>query len=250
MAFHLCAYVENQDTGGVLTPVAALADPSMTVSGDNIQIPDYAPYLAGVYALGTTITRAQLQAPSLRRTINYEVYPVNVGIEPLSPPVKPIMLRNPIPLDPGEQMQAYLSEGVAGAEYGVVLVWLSDGEITPAEGEIYTVRVTNATTLTAYTWTNVALTFDQVLPVGRYAIVGASFSSAGMLAFRFLFQGQTARPGGLGSDAVSDIPADGQRFGGWGIWGEFHSTTPPTVDVLSISADTSTTGVIDLIKLE
>lgn len=247
--FHLAAYSESQDTGGVLVPCAALADPSMTVGGDNIQIPDYASMLMGAMGIGANINRAQLQSPSLRRTVNYEIFPLNANAEPLTPQAIAMFGEGPIQLDAGEQMQAYVAEGAAGAEQETVLVWLSDGPIQPIAGDIYSVRVTAAATLAAYGWTNAALTFDQVLPVGRYAIVGAAFLSTGLLAFRFLFQGQTPRPGGVGFDTFSEGPQFGQRFGGWGSWGEFDSTTPPTVDFLSISADTSETGVLDLVRV-
>ena len=248
MAFHLCGFYESQDSA-VLVPTAALADPSMTVSGDNIQIPDYASMLIGAMGIGANLTRAQLQSPSLRRTINYEIRGLNVGAEPLTPPVVNLFPYTPIQLDVDEQLQAHMAEDAAGASVGVILVWLADGAISPAEGEIFQVRVTNASTLVAYTWTNGALTFDQVLPVGRYAIVGARFESAGLLAFRFLFQGSTPRPGGIGCDAASDLSFQGQRRGGWGSWGEFQSTTPPTVDFLSLSADTAQTGTLDLIRV-
>lgn len=245
---HLCGFYESQDSA-VLVPTAALADPSMTVSGDNIQVPEYASMLVGAYAIGANVTRAQLQSPSLRRILNYEIRPVNVGAEPLSPPVTGLFNGSAIQLDVDEQLQAHMAEDAAGASAVTILVWLSDAGLAPIDGEIFTVRVTNATTLVANTWTNGALTFDQVLPVGKYAIVGARFESAGLVAFRFLFQGQTARPGGLGCDAAADLEMKGQRGGGWGSWGEFNSTNPPTVDFLSISADTSQVGLLDLIKV-
>ena len=142
-----------------------------------------------------------------------------------------------------------MAEDAAGASAGTILAWLTDGPIAPVSGEMFTVRVTNADTLVANVWTNGALTFDQVLPVGQYAIVGAVFISAGLLAFRFLFQGSTPRPGGLGYDDVSDLPPDKQRYGGLGVWGEFDSRTPPTVDFLSRAADTSQVGYLDLVRI-
>lgn len=247
--FHLCAYSESQDSGGLLVNVAALADPAMTVSGDNIQIPDYAPYLMGAAGQGVTISRAQLQSPSLRRVVNFEIRPVN-QLALFQDPARGIWTpENPIPLDVNEQLQALASETAAGAEQETVLVWLSDGPIAPVSGEIYTVRVTSAVTTVAYTWTNGPLVFDQVLPVGRYAVVGAVFSSTNMLAFRFLFQGSTPRPGGVGADGLDYHPQNGQRNGIWGSWGEFESTTPPTVDYLTSVANASEVGILDLIKV-
>ena len=156
---------------------------------------------------------------------------------------------NPITLDEDEALNAFVAENLMGAEQEYVLVWLGDGPVQPVGGEIFTVRVTNTTTLVADAWTNGAITFDQTLPVGDYQIVGARFSSAGLIAFRFVFVGGNNRPGGLGVDAAGDLNAKGQRHGGWGVWGDFRHNRPPTADFLSISADTSQTGELDLIKV-
>ena len=72
MAFTLVGYTESQDTSNALTAVAALADPHVTINGDDIIIPELN-QLLGIYASGTTITRAQLRSPSLRRVVNLEV---------------------------------------------------------------------------------------------------------------------------------------------------------------------------------
>lgn len=246
--FHLCGYTESLDSA-TLANIAALADPTLTVSGDNIQVPEYASMLAGAYALGANTTRAQLQSPSLRRLANQEIYPCDKTAEPVSVPPLRLFGQSPIQLDINEQIQALASEDAAGAAQMTVLVWLTDKAIEPITGEIIRVRVTNASTLVAYTWTNGALTFDQVLPVGRYAIVGARFESAGLLAFRFVFQNQTARPGMLGYDLMGDVGQVEARNGNFGSWGEFDSTNPPTVDFLSLSADASQVGIVDLIKI-
>lgn len=248
MAFHLAAWSESIDAG-TLTPIDALADPSMTVSGDNISVPDYAPYLLGAVGIGANITRMRLEAPSLRRILNPEIRPLHRAAEPLSPAIVMLNRDNPIELAVNEQLQCLVTEDAAGASRVYGLVWLSDGGVTPVSDAIYTVRVTSATTLTANVWTNAALTFDQVLPVGRYGIVGARFESAGLIAFRFVFQTLPHRPGGLGCDDIADVEPSWQRYGGMGVWGEFSSTNPPTVDFLSASADTSEVGYLDLVQL-
>lgn len=194
MSHHVIAFSESQDSA-VLVPVAALADPSVTVAGDFIQIPNFAPYLVGVIGIGANTTRARLVSPSLRRISNPEIRPVNVGAEPLSPPAGVFYPLAPIALEQGEQISAEAAEDAVGAAQSTVLAFLSDGVLQPVTGEIFSVRVTCAATLVGYAWTNGALTFDQILPVGTYQIVGARFESAGLLAFRFVFQGAAHRPG-------------------------------------------------------
>lgn len=248
MTFHLAAYSASVDQAAI-APIAAVGDPALTVSGNNIQIPEFGGYLVGAFGIGVNLTRMQLQSPSLRRVINYEVAPLNYLATAEIPAMLVDLFGNPIPLDVGEQMQCYTSEDGAGATRMNGFVLLGDGKKEVIADPIFSVRVTAAVTLTAFAWTNGAMVFDQVLPVGDYAIVGAKFTSATLLAFRFLFSGQTARPGGIGQVAMHDGLYPGQRFGGWGVWGVFNSTTPPTVDWIAGAADAAETGVLDLVKV-
>lgn len=248
MTFHLAAWSASVDQAAI-APIAAIADPSLTVSGNNVQIPDFAPFLHGAFGVGVNLTRMQLQSPSLRRMINYEVSPLNYLATPMTPAAYVDLFNNPIQLDVSEQMQCATAEDGAGATRMNGIAVLGDGKIEAVTGEIYTVQVTGATALTAFAWTNGALVFNQVLPVGNYAIVGAQFFSAGLLAFRFLFQGSTPRPGGIGSTSLQSLVPYRQRQGGWGVWGVFNSTTPPTIDYLSALADAAETGYIDLVKV-
>lgn len=248
MTFHVAGWSASVDQAAVAA-IAAMADPSLTVSGNNIQIPDFASMLVGAFGIGVNLTRFQLQSPSLRRVINYEVSPLNYLATPSNPPCFTDLMYNPIQLDVSEQMQAYAAEDGVGATRMNAFVLLGDGKVEQVSQPIFTVRVTSATTLVAFTWTNGALTFDQVLPVGNYGIVGARFSSAGLLAFRFLLQGQTPRPGSIGQINERLITPAGSRYGAWGLWGVFNSTTPPTVDFCSSSADSAEVGEIDLVAL-
>jgi len=246
--FTLVGWTESQDSA-VLVNVAALAAPHIRVNLDDVIIPSEVPLLVATYALGPNLTRAQLVSPSLRRLLNYEISPVEIAAEPLSPTAWVDMRDHPIPLDPEEALNAQAAEDGAGATRATILAWLADKAITPIVGDIRSTRVTNATTLVANAWTNGALTFADQLPAGRYACVGARFFGAGLQAFRMLFVGYTWRPGAIGFDTAADVDPFEFRCGRFGVWGEFNHNTPPTVDFLSNSADTSQIGVLDLIKL-
>lgn len=245
--FHIAGYQASADQAS-LAAISAIADPVLTVSGDNIQVPTAVPTLGMVFAFGVSLTRAQMQSPSLRRLFNPEVRPINRSATPLDPlPIWDMMTR-PIPLDAGEQIQAYTSEDGAGATQMGVILAFADKAIAPSADPYFTIRATASQTLTAYAWTNAIITLDQVLPVGTYAIVGARAESTGGLAFRFVFQNQTPRPGGIMNVDALGVGNRGQRSGNWGEWGTFDNTTIPTVDFLSGSADTSEVLAIDLVK--
>ena len=247
--FSLVGFTESQDSASLVN-VAALADPHIRVSGDDISVPAQISNVGAVYAIGASTTRAQLVSPSIRRRYPFEIIPVEAAAEPADPVKFLPFLQNPIALDPDESLNAQAAEGGAGANQSTVLVWLTDGPIQPVTGaEIFTIRATNTSTLTAYAWTNGALTFNDTLPAGEYAVVGMQASSAGLLAARLVFSQYPWRPGVIAADTNTELGSPSFRFGAMGEFGRFTHTTPPTVDFLSISADTSQTVHLDLVMV-
>lgn len=250
MPFTVIAYTESEDIA-TLAQLAAVADQHVTVSGDNITVPDGLAFLAGAYFSGVSITQGRIDSPSLRGLLFPDIEPLarTTGGEPGTPPEFHDWFERPIPLVAGEVVRALAAEDGVGATRRYAFLWLSSGPIAPVAGNIFTVRVTNATTLTADAWTNGALTFDQTLPVGRYQLVGARFQGGGLIAFRMVFPGPNTRPGGLGCDADGDLDHPRFRRGMSGVWGDFRDNAPPTVDFFSNAADSSQVGHLDLIKV-
>lgn len=248
--YTLVAFSESQDTGGVLSYVAALADQHVRIEGDNVVVPAGMSYLLGAYAIGTSITRARVEAPSLRRTLLLDLPEVDRGVTtPSSPQTLFDAFYNPLPLDEFEPIRALVAEDATGAERETVLLWLGDGAQSPVSGDIYTVQATSQTTLVPYAWTNGALTLGQTLPSGRYQVVGFRAQSSGLIAARLVFVGGTWRPGVLGTTAVNQKASPLFRRGACGVLGEFAHDQPPTVDFLSSSADVAETVHLDLIKV-
>jgi hypothetical protein len=232
-----------------LAAIAAVPDPHVRVNINDIIVPTALANLVGSAGIGINLTRVQLVSPSLRRLLNLEVAPFDRTALPAVPFKLHDLRDNPIKLDGEEALNAFTAEDGAGATRMNALAWIADGPIVPIKGDIRTVRVTAATTLVAFQWTNAALTFDQSLPAGRYQLVGARFASAGLLCARAVFPGNPWRPGVIG--IVADSGPEGEIFrrGNWGVWGEFTHNTPPTIDFLSATADAAETGELDLIKV-
>lgn len=246
MPFTLVGFSESQDSA-TLANIAALADQHVTVSGDDIRVPALN-QLAGYHFHGPNFTLGQVSSPSLRVQTLIDVEPADVAAEPASPPAFHDLFANPIPLVASESLNSLMAEDAAGASRVTALVWFSDGPISPVTGKIQTVRATGSATLTANAWTNVALTFSQTLPAGDYQIVGMRAQSAGCQAARIVSPGGGWRPGVIGFDADGDLDAPRFRMGQCGVMAEFAHDAPPTVDFLSISADTSEVVHFDLIK--
>ena len=232
-----------------LAAIAAVPDPHVRVNGVDIIVPSAIPNLVGVYGNGVNLTRLQLASPSLRRFLNLESSPIDISALPQTPFRFTDLRADPILLDGEEALDALTAENGAGATRMNALAWLADGPIDVIDGDVRTVRVTATQTLVAFNWTNGALTFDQQLPAGEYMIVGGRMASAGLIGWRCVLPGNPWRPGGVG--VANDGGAEGTifRVGNFGAWGSFRHNTPPTIDFLSATADSSETGHLDLIKI-
>lgn len=246
--FHLLGYSESNDTA-TLDNIAALADQAVQVNGDSVIVPNDITQVIATYAQGPSLTRAQIISPSIRRVFPQELYRLDLSATPTDQLLLSDHRDNPLQLDSGEQLQAFMAESAAGASRGTVLVWLADRSPNPIIGDIRTIRVTSTNTATANAWTNVTLAFNDVLPAGTYALVGAMMQSSNMQAFRFVFKGGTYRPGGVGVTALSQRHHPMFRLGAMGSWGEFQHLTPPSMDVLCNGADASFQGVMDVVYL-
>lgn len=248
MTFHLCGFSESQDSA-VLVNAAALLDQAIQVNGDDIIVPNDLTLLLGAYALGPDITRAQVTSPSIRRIWGNEIRPVDVAALPADRLNVNWYGDSAIQLDPGEQLNGQMAESNAAASRVTILTWLADRVPQPAVGDIRSIRVTATTAAVANVWTNMNLTFNDVLPAGVYALVGADMQSTNLQAFRFVFKGGSYRPGWVGAATIGARNNGLQRGGRLGVWGEFEHLTPPSMDVLVNGTDAAYSGVMDLVYL-
>lgn len=247
---HLVAYYQSVDQGAALAAINGVADPILFVNGTTVRVPSDLPFLAGASLItpATTITAAQIQTPTLRDTFYPNISPLD-NVLAGSSLLPPQLYRPnaPLPLTGLEQMQFYSNTDNAGAVAIYGLVWLQDAPQAPVEGEILTIRATGAATLVAGTWVNTNLTFDQVLPVGDYQVVGLRVEGANLVAARLVFQGYNWRPGvrGRATAIVLDDPM--HRHGRAGVLGTFNNNVPPTLDCMG-ATDTTQVVYLDLIK--
>jgi len=234
-----------------LTPVF---DDHVRVEDPNIIVPDELPYLAGVLVeRGTAILlddRAQVESPSLRRTLLRDVTAQYL----IGPFDKYIgwdnMFFNPIPLDPREPLRVKANNTDTASKAVCAYVFLADGPQSSVGGEIYTVLATTEGIVDAGVWSTLKLNFTQVLPAGRYQLVGAKviYSQGGV--YRFVFVGQAWRPGGIVSYGFSTIEPDTFRRGTLGVWGEFTHDQPPALQIFSTMGGAGVIAYLDLIKVE
>lgn len=247
---HLSGYYESVDQGGALAAIAAMADPVLTINGDNIRVPAEMPNICGAALLtaASTLSSAQLQSPSLRENFYPDLAPLVNADDFADPIALPWYGDNPFPLVVGEDLQFLTNTDNSGAVAIQGLLWFSDGVLSPVQGAIRTIKATAAISLTAGTWTNGALTFTQVLPVGDYQVVGMRAEGANLQAARLVYPGGGFRPGVPAVNAVGDSGFAPLRMGRGGSLGTFNSTAPPTLDALG-HTDSAQTVYLDLIKV-
>jgi hypothetical protein len=254
--FTTFGYGQSVDEAGAYARLNALADQSVTVASPEIVVPALNKLVLGAAMLSsaTVINAARVDAPSIRDICRPYIKPVNLVAAAASLPQDPFRLldrrASPIQMASGENVEAWAIADPAAAQWQYVLLWLADGAITPVPGgvEMQSLAWTGATTLVANVWTNGAIAFDDSLPVGHYQVVGFRAESAGLVAARLVFKGYGWRPACLGNVTPQQFGSELFRAGNMGVWGEFDSINPPTVDYLSNSADTAEYGILDLIK--
>lgn len=241
--FHAVAFSANMTStnlGGFVTPVV---DPTVTISGNNLLIPDKLNQLFGVAAFATAAavsTKAQIQTPSLRETFYPSVSPIVKAATFAGYPAIFDLWDNPIPLETNEGMNFYSDASLAApaGQYGGV-VFLCDGKRAPVQGQrIFTLRATATVQQVVNAWANGAMTFDQTLPVGNYDVVGMRAEATGLYAARLVFVGPSAvvRPGCPGVALPTDMDIHAFRQGRLGVWGSFFSLTPPSIEVFGGTA--------------
>jgi hypothetical protein len=250
MAQALVGYYQSVDQEGAAADIDAMADNMLFTSGDIIRVPSGLAYLSGGFLVtnADVITSAQIQTPSLRTLANFDISPLGTSATMNNPPAVAYFPANPLPLTGEESMtfNTNTNHGSAVAING--FVFLQDGPMPPATGEIFTVRCTAAIQSTATTWTSGNITFSQDLPFGTYDIVGIRCISTNGLAARLIFTGGPGwRPGCPFSSEEPSVDDPMFRYGAGGVLGSFNSNSPPTLEVTG-GTDAAQVLYLDLIK--
>ncbi len=249
MTFHTAAFAESLDPGAALVNIAAVNDDSIFTSGDDIRVPVPLPFLIGEAALisATAPIQAQMQSPSLRQVANIDIEPVGLGVVFGDPSEVAMHPSNPIPLRGDESLNFLVNSNPGGAELHYGIVWFGDGAQQGITGDIFSVRATMSVTAVATSWVNGPIEFGQDLPVGTYDVVGMRVRAAGLVAARLNFIGAAWRPGVAGAVAIDDNMGMHFRYGKMGVWGNFHTNTPPSVEIIAAAGAVTPVVILDLI---
>jgi len=243
--FTLVAYhLARAGATAALTVITPVPDQHVTIDGNNVVIPSEVSKLLGVYASygtglapGVPVLWAQLQSPGLRRVFNQDISRINDTMADVTDAEMQMYPESPIPLDPGEGLQAWTAHPALALGMSTVGVFLTDGPAVKVSGEIRTIRYTSVCAPVVGVWTLGVLGVVQQLPMGTYAVVGArvvNLTESGL--FRLIFTGYDWRPGGVYTHEVTLHEPEMFRAGNLGVWGTFDWMHLPRIEVLSILA--------------
>lgn len=230
------------------TDVTPVADSIMTVQNSHF-LPQRDMFMlyASYQALGAT--RARFISPSLRQVTTPWVRPTSVAIVQGVEAHVADYRANPLRVRGLEELQFEALQTSGGAAVVVGIAGLADGMVTPMPaGDVYPMRGTATTILTAGAWTLATVTWQDTLPAGSYACVGFGYFGTTALAARLIFEEQVWRPGCIGAGLVSSQQHPIFRYGGLGVWGRFNSNRMPNVEFLANAADTTQEVYLYLVR--
>lgn len=248
--FHLAAFRSNIAAGTAYASLAGVPDNVLTRSSSSSAFltPPGARIRLGL-AGGTDITKARINAPSLRRVAFPNISPLNLT-DAIKDPQSLIDYgpQGPSPTATDELLVEAIHSNVAAQDLWAVLA-LVFGRKEPAPGERFRIRATAAIAAVVATWQSGALTFEQQIPPGIYEINGMHAFGANLIAARLLFSGGGWRPGVFAVNDADNTPNSVFTNGTLGCFGQFDSVTPPQLEVFAEGANTAQEIMLDVTRL-
>lgn len=251
---HLAGFYSSLAISASYAQVLALADSALSqntsgqyIAWDNLKV-------IAAYAQGLTISRAQIQSPSLRNVAYPEIYPAVIGALTAIPTLNGYQIYQ----DDGPRLLSQEAFGIyasnsSGAAVSPTMcgLWLAD-RITPAPpGPRFTIVATVTITTIAQAWAAGVLTFETQLAAGEYSVVGMECIGDNSMFGRLIFPGGTnIRPGVIVQEAYGNKGwRDMFRMGRIGEFGRFMFNVPPQLEVLgTAAAATPFTVFLDVVK--
>jgi hypothetical protein len=245
---HVIAFFGTVSAGADNAPLNAVQGTAEYVQ-NNRHVLAQDQYVLWAYVQGISLTRARIDAPSLRA---------------FTPPRLPYFRRGGIPgNEPALNDFAHLGLILRGAEE--ISVQTSNNRETgtethyavlcvgptlspPSRGPDFWVRATGNTTLVPNQWTNVPLTLESQLPAGNYRIVRFIARSATGIAARVITPGSIWRHGTICINAEGNSPHRHFVDGRYGDYGTFSTVALPSVEFLSSVADNAQEVYFGLVR--
>ena len=231
------------------TNVPPVADGIMAISNAHF-LPQDDMNLLYSYSSALTLLRTRLVSPSNRQITLPFIRPITSVLLPVTDPNIADYRGNPFRLRGLEEFAFESTDSAAGPNNHYVISGLAKSGMEPApRGDVFTLTGTSTTAAVASTWTQLAVTWADILPQGRYACIGLECIATNQIAARLTFENQWERPGAVCAVAEANRPHVMFQKGGLGVWGRFTSTRMPIVEVLNDGTDNAHRVYLDLVRI-
>lgn len=245
---HTVAWFENIATGA-LNDLAPVQDGIVQIQNSHFIFEE--PHrLLYCYVGATDIDRARFVTPKFRQITLPFIRPLNPGPTPTDDQKVADYRHLNLIFGGREEFAIEALQDAVGAQDVFAVAGFEWRPRRPVpNGDVYKIRGTSATTATVETWTDLTMTWPDILPWGRYATIGLEHRSANGVAARLIFENQWERPGALSVTDTANIQHPMFSDGELGVYGEFHSTRMPTVQVFCDVANAVHEVYLDLVKI-
>ena len=259
MPFNVIGWCEATPGTGTVNLAAGLGDNLYETNGDYISVTAEAPYLIGLFGIGTsTLGDVLIRQPKMI-DLAFKKTSLVADVAPLCSFTN--LLGRPFELRPGYTQALVVN---ATDEASLVGCFLSTGKITQtmldAVNPTHLISGYSDTTVTAYTWSHVPITWNQTLEKGTYEVVGMRatiFGQTEMGLARLSIPGnKTWMPGVPCGQASADHEEwqslEEMPLYHWPLMGVRFSVPGqmPNIEVLAIAADTDENVELMLQRVE
>jgi len=202
------------------------------------------------YVGAATLDRARFVAPTFRQVTTPWIRPIGTAIVPLDEPNVADYRGNPLKIRALEEWALEAQQSSGGAAVIAATAGITRTGMGPVpSGDIYTMRGTGTTTVTAGAWTQAIITWQDTLPAGTYVVVGLEAVSVTGIAARLIFEEQWERPGTICQSLTTGNGSVIFRKGGLGAWGRFNANRMPSIQFLCNAADTAQEVFLEFIRV-
>jgi len=246
--FHTFAYTRDGDST-VGAELSAIQDNVLTITNDKI-LPATNLNLQWAGACCISMVSMRLNSPTLRQVSPPYLTEV---IDASTPGANDYLVTdyraNPLEFRALEEISVQGTHDNVSDRRSFCILTVTERQTPSPVGQPWAMRGTATTTLVANEWTSVAMTWEDSVPNGTYSVVGLKAQGATAVAARLIFNDQVFRPGAMAVTAINSDIDPIMVKGNQGNWGNFTTTTMPTVQYLSHSADTSQEVILEFVRI-
>jgi len=245
---HVIAFYAAVSAGADNAPLNAIQGTAEYVQ-NNRHVLAQDQYVLWAYVQGTNLTRARIDAPSLRAFTPPRLPYIRRGGNPGNEPPLNDFAHLGLILRGAEEIAVQTSNDLGtGTQNHYAVLCVGPTLSPPSRGPDFWVRATGNTTLVAHQWTNVPLTLESQLPAGNYRIVRLVARSVSGIAARVITPGSIWRPGVICINSEGHAPHRHFVDGRYGDYGTFSTVALPSVEFLAFSADTAQEVYFGLVR--